>query len=272
MSAATATESRDDGPRTIEARLEADGRILVLTLHQPKANILTMSMVGELDQALDAHRDVAGLKLVVIRGAGGNFSFGASVEEHRKDQVAAMLGGFHRFIRKLSAYPVPTAALVEGNCLGGGFEVVLCCNFLFAVPGARFACPEIKLGVFPPVLAAVGGRRLGGFLAEGLLLTGETLGAEELERRGLLTALFAAGEDPWEGLLAWYGQRLEPLSAYVLRQATEATRASSGWLAELDRTLDAAERLYLERLVASDDGNEGIEAFLEKRPPRWQDR
>ena len=254
----------------IDARLEADGGILALTLDQPKGNILSMAMVAELGAALEAHRDHPGLKLVVLEGAGGNFSFGASVEEHQKDQAAAMLGGFHRFIRRLSAYPVPTAALVEGNCLGGGFEVVLCCNFLFAAPGARFACPEIKLGVFPPVLAALGARRLGGFLTEGMLLTGETVGAEELERRGLLTALVA--DDPWAGLLAWYRKRLEPLSAYVLRQATEAARASSGWLAELGRALGAAERLYLERLLPSHDGNEGIAAFLEKRPPRWRDR
>ncbi len=267
MSVATAT-----GYSTIDARLKVDGGILLLTLDRPKGNILSMEMVGELSDALEVHRDASGLKLVVLRGAGGNFSFGASVEEHKKDQAAAMLGGFHRFIRQLSAYPVPTAAVVEGSCLGGGFEVVLCCNFLFAATGARFACPEIRLGVFPPVLAALGARRLGGFLAEGLLLTGETLGAEELERRGLLTAQFAAAEDPWEGLLAWYAKRLQPLSAYVLRQATEAARSSSGWLAELDRVLDAAERLYLERLLPSHDGNEGIEAFLEKRPPRWQDR
>ena len=258
--------------RTVTPLLEADGGILLLTLNQPKGNVLSMEMVGELGDALDAHLDAPGLKLVVLRGAGGNFSFGASVEEHRKDQAAAMLAGFHRFIRQLAAYPVPTAALVEGSCLGGGFEVALCCSFLFAAPGARFACPEIQLGVFPPVLAASGARRLGGLLAERLLLTGETVGAEELDRRGLLTALFAADQDPWGGILAWYEKRLAPLSAFALRQAAEAARGASGWLAELDRALDAAERLYLERLLPSHDGNEGIEAFLEKRPPRWRNR
>ncbi len=261
----------DTSYRTIEARLDSDDRVLWLTLAQPRGNILNMEMVSELGAALDAHRDLRKLKLVVFRGAGGNFSFGASVEEHRRDQVAAMLAGFHRFIRKLAAYPVPTAALVEGNCLGGGCEVAITCHFLLAAPGARLACPEIKLGVFPPVLAALGPHRFGGFTAERLLLTGETLSAEEADRLGLLAALFTAEDDPREALLAWYRKRLEPLSAFTLRQATAAARRASGFLDHLDRTLTAAEELYLEQLVPSHDGNEGIEAFLEKRRPAWQD-
>ena len=261
----------DAAYRTIAARLDPGSGILWLTLDQPKGNILTIEMVGELGAALDAHREVAGLKLVVLRGAGGNFSFGASVEEHRKSQAPAMLAGFHRFIRDLSAYPVPTAALVEGNCLGGGFEVAICCHFILATAGARFACPEIKLGVFPPVLAAIGAQRLGGLAAERLLLTGETLGAEEANRLGLLSALIASDEDPAEALLAWYRKRLEPLSAYALRQATAAVRRASGFLDDLDRALTAAEELYLGQLLPSHDGNEGIEAFLEKRRPAWRD-
>ncbi len=257
--------------RTIETRLDAGGGVLWLVLARPKGNVLTMEMVGELGSALEAHRDLKGLKLVVLRGAGGEFSFGASVEEHRKEKAPAMLAGFHRFIRQLAACPVPTAALVEGSCLGGGFEVAICCHFLLATAGARFGCPEIKLGVFPPVLAAVGAGRLGALLAERLLLTGDTLSAEDLHRLGLATALVAVHESPREALLAWYRKRLEPLSAFALRQATAAARAGSGWLEALDRALDATEKLYLERLLPSHDGNEGIEAFLEKRPPEWTD-
>ncbi len=257
--------------RTIEARLDAEGGVLWLTLDQPKGNILTIQMVGELSAALDAHRDAEALKLVVLSGAGGNFSFGASVEEHRKEQAPAMLAGFHRFIRQLAAYPVPTAALVEGNCLGGGFEVAICCHFLLATASARFACPEIKLGVFPPVLAAIGAQRLGGLVAERMLLTGETLGAEESHRLGLLAALIATGDDPRQALLAWYQKRLQPLSAFALRQATTAARRASGFLDHLDRALAAAEELYLGKLLPSHDGNEGIEAFLEKRRPVWKD-
>ncbi len=260
----------DPGYRTIAVRHDAGGGVLWLTLDQPKGNVLTMEMVGELSAALTAHSAAPELKLVVLRGAGGHFTFGASVEEHRREQAPAMLAGFHRFIRQLATCPVPTAALVEGSCLGGGFEVALCCHLLFATAGARFACPEIKLGVFPPVLAAIGARRMGGLVAERLLLTGDTLSAEEAYRLGLLSALVADGEDPEAALLSWYRERLEPLSAFALRQATRAARAASGWLEELDRALAAAEKLYLEELLPSHDGNEGIAAFLAKRRPAWR--
>lgn len=254
---------------TIETRLDADGGLLWLILDRPRGNVLTIEMVSELGAALDAHRDARDLKLVALRGAGYNFSFGASVEEHRRQQAPAMLAGFHRFIRRLAAYPVPTAALVEGNCLGGGFEVALVCHFLFASEGARFACPEIKLGVFAPVLAAVGGQRLGRLLAERLLLTGETLSAEDAERLGLLTAFFDT-DDLAQELLDWYEEYLAPLSAHSLRQATRAARAGSGWLGDLDRALAATEEIYLEGLLPSHDGNEGIEAFLDKRQTAWK--
>lgn len=257
------------GPMVRAERLE-EGRVLRLVLDRPKANVLSRAMMAALAEALAAHRDESGLRLVILRGESGNFSFGAAVEEHRPDQAAAMLREFHAFNRMLAAYPVPVAALVEGRCLGGAFEVALCCHFVFAAPGAVFGCPEIKLGVFPPVLAAAGALRLGGALAERLLLTGADLPAEDASRAGFAMML-AGGGDPEAELLAWYRKHLAPLSAYSLRQATRAVREGSGLLAALGAPLDAAERLYLERLVPSHDGNEGIDAFLARRVPAWKD-
>lgn len=254
----------------VASALVEDGTVLRLVLDQPPANVLTMAMVRELGDALEEHRRRPGLRLVLLRGAGANFSYGASVEEHRRDQAPAMLAAFHEFLRRLAAYPVPTAALVEGKCLGGGFELVLCCHFLFAAAGSSFACPEIKLGVFPPLLATLGPHRLGSLVAERLLLTGEALDAAAAERLGLLTGLFD-GDDAEAALLDWYRRTLRPLSAHALRQATHAAREASGMLAALERSLAAAERHYVDQVVASHDGNEGIEAFLAKRKPEWRD-
>lgn len=264
----TATDSPYE---TLNATLAEDGRLLEIVLDRPKGNVLTAGMMEELSSALAAHRERAELRLVVIRGAGGNFSYGASIEEHRKDQAPRLLSTFHRLVREVAAYPVPVAAMVEGQCLGGGFELVLACHFVFATPETRFACPEIKLGVFPPVLAAIGAQRLGGFLAERLLLTGESLDAGEAWRTGMVAKVFENG-DPRAELLAWYRETLAPLSAFALRQGTRALRESSGMLAELDRALDAAERQYVEEVLESFDGNEGVEAFLERRQASWQDR
>ena len=250
----------------------ADGRVLRLIVNAPKANIYSMAVMAALGDALDAAASDPALKLVVLRGAGRHFSFGASVEEHRKDSAAAMLASFHAFIRKVAAYPVPVAALVEGRCLGGAFEVALACHLIFASETAVFACPEIKLGVFPPVLAALGPVRLGSALSEQLLLTGGELDAAGAQRAGLLTALLAADGDHEVAVVAWYETNFAPLSALAIRQATRVSRRAGGVLDALAGPLDLAERQYVEELLVSHDGNEGIEAFLARRPAVWKDR
>jgi cyclohexa-1,5-dienecarbonyl-CoA hydratase len=248
-----------------------DGAVLRVVLDHPKGNVLSRAMMREIGAALALHRDDPHLKLVFLRGAGGHFSFGAAIEEHQKDAVGPMLREFHAFVRELAQYPVPVAALVEGRCLGGAFEMALVCSFVLAAANARFGCPEIKLGVFPPVLVAAGATRLPGALAERLVLTGEELDARALAATGLVTRVFEPGADPEAALIAWYRETLAPLSAYALRVATRAVREGSGLIAALGAPLDAAERAYLEALPTSHDGNEGIAAFLERRAPVWRD-
>jgi len=254
-------------PHVVVTRLEG-GAVLDLRLARPKANILDAAMMAALSAALTQAGTDRSLKLVILRGSGGHFSFGASVEEHTRDKAAGMLAAFHALIRQIGHYPVPVAALIEGQCLGGAFEVVLVCHFLFATPNAALACPEIKLGVLPPVLAAVGAQRLGGAVAERLLLTGAALKAAEAERIGLVT-LLSGDNEPIEQLLTWYRVNLQPLSAFALRQGVKAIRQGSGLIAALGAGLDAAEAQYLSEIVTSHDGNEGIEAFLARRPPAW---
>lgn len=254
----------------VEATLIEDGTLLKLVLNRPKANILTLEMMNALVEALETHGTNRHLRMVFIRGAGKHFSFGASVEEHRKEQAPSMLAGFHSMIRKVAAYPVPIAALVEGSCLGGAFELILACHFVFASPGASFACPEIKLGVFPPVLAAIGAHRLGGPLAEKLIVTGDSMDAAAAEKAGLVSAIFA-GENIEEELIQWYGKNMRPLSAFSIRQGTRVARIGSGLFAALEEPLDRIERQYVDELLASNDGNEGITAFIERRKPVWKD-
>lgn len=257
--------------QTIAAGPLEEGRVLRILLNQPKGNVLTAQMMREIVAALDAARQDARLKLVLIRGAGGHFSFGASVEEHRADTVAAMLRAFHGLLRDIAAFPVPIAALVEGRCLGGGFELALCCHLVLAAPSAIFACPEIRLGVFPPVLAAVGPRRLGSALAERLLLTGDSIDAAAAARAGLVTVLTDTISDPESAALDWYRTHLAPLSAAALRQGVRAARLGSGVIEALGAPLDALERQYLDDVAPSRDGQEGIEAFIARRAPVWQD-
>ncbi len=254
----------------VNATLLEEGTLLRLVLDKPKGNILSMEMMKALSEALAAHRNNPHLRMVFIRGAGTHFSFGASVEEHRKEQAPSMLAGFHAMIRHVAEYPVPVAALVEGSCLGGAFELVLACHLVFAAPSASFACPEIKLGVFPPVLAAIGAQRLGGPLAERLILTGATIDAAAAEKAGLVSAMFAGG-NPEEELIEWYRKNFRPLSAFAVRQTNRVSRLGSGLLAALREPLDKIEQQYVREVLASNDGNEGITAFIERRKPVWKD-
>ena len=254
----------------VVAQRLAEDRLLHLTLDHPKGNVLTLEVMGELRAALAFAKHDPHLRCVMVQGAGGHFSFGASVEEHRREHAPAMLRGFHALIREIAEYPVPVAALVEGRCLGGAFELILAAHFVLASPTARMGCPEIKLGVFPPVLAALGPLRLGMALTERLMLTGDTITSETLSSVGALAATLP-DEEPLAGALAWYGQTLGPLSAHALRQTARAARRHPLWQQSLGAALDAVEAQYLAEVVTSHDGNEGIEAFIERRPPAWRD-
>lgn len=257
--------------KAVETMRLEEGRVLRIMLARPKANVLDTEMLGELHTAFLEAKDDPKLKMILLRGAGANFSFGASVTEHQRDHVRKMLGRFHDVIRDVASFPIPVAAAVEGRCLGGGFELALAAHFLFAKVDAVFACPEIKLGVFPPVLAALGPKRMPAAVAERLIITGEEIDASMATTFGFVTGVVAKDGNAEQATLEWYRQHLAPLSAFSLRQATAAAREGSGIVTALDTALRSIERRYLEQLVPSHDGNEGIAAFLEKRAPQWKD-
>jgi len=251
---------------TVHAEVLESGTLLRLVLDRPTGNILTSGLMEQLERKLASHANDRALRLVVLSGAAGQFSYGASVEEHRRERAPAMLRSLARLVREIALYPVPIAALVEGRCLGGGFELALACHLVFASPEAQFGCPEIKLGVFPPVLAALGPWRLGGALSDRLVLTGETITAAEARACGFVTALVDHG-DAFARLLEWYRNGLARLSAAALRTAVLAIRRDAEPL--LGARLDDLVALYETSVLESHDGNEGIEAFLARRAPAW---
>jgi cyclohexa-1,5-dienecarbonyl-CoA hydratase len=171
-----------------------------------------------------------------------------------------MLRGLSRLVRRIAHYPAPVAALVEGRCLGGGFELALACHLIFATQTAQLGCPEIKLGVFPPVLAAIGPSKLGGALTDRLVLTGETISGADAKP----WTIPLHSTDPFSEVVAWFQKNVAKNSAAALRIATEALRR--------DDALEKLEKLYVDKVLASHDGNEGIEAFIARRVPIWEDR
>lgn len=245
-----------------------DGGHLRLLLDQPKANVLSIAMMRELRGALADVHDSPHVKLVTLEGAGDHFSYGASVEEHRPGSIAAALGELHGLVRDLLACPAPTAAVVRGRCLGGGFEIALACDLIFADTTATLGAPEITLGVFPPAASALLPPRIGAARAAAALLTGRAAPAEEWAASGLIE-LIAPPPNLASAVDDWFRTHLAPRSAAALRCAARACRLSL--VQEVETTLPRLEQLYLDTLMRTRDAGEGIEAFLEKRQPQWVD-
>ena len=251
----------------LHAELEKDGALLRLRLARPKANIVDAAMIAALRSALDAHLSGARLRAVLLEAEGPHFSFGASVEEHLPESCAAMLCGLHALILQMISSPVPILVAVRGQCLGGGLEVAAAGNRIFAAPGVALGQPEMRLGVFAPAASCLIPERIGQSRAEELLLSGRTLGAEEAHRIGLVDAV---ADDPEAAALAWFDEHLAGKSASSIRFAVRAAR--DGYRERVASAIARVERLYLEELMATADAVEGLNAFLAKRAPKWEDR
>lgn len=234
----------------------------------PTGNILTAEIVRALRATLADLAQERHLRLVTIEGEGRDFSFGASIPEHTAEEIGRVLPDMHALIVDLLELPAPTAAVVGGRCLGGGFELALACDVIFAADDATFSLPEIALGVLPPAGTVLLPRRLGYARASAAILTGEPRTAEECRGMGLVEAV--APSDRLSGVVSeWFARTLERHSAAALRHATRALRAPL--LEAVRAELPAVEALYLTELMRTHDANEGVRAFLEKRAPVWRD-
>lgn len=244
------------------------GRVATLLLDRPPLNILDIATNDALAAALDelAHGDT---QLIVLRGAGGRaFSAGVSIQDHTPDKVDAMLRGFHDVTRKLVGHPAIALAVVEGHCLGGGMELAMACDLVLANETARFAQPEIQLGCFPPVAAALYPALIGPQRTAELLLTNRMLSSEEALAWGLVNWRVPAAE--LEAKLAWVIAEVTGKSAAVTRLAKRAILAGRG--PTFAPALAEAERIYLDELCHTEDIEEGIAAYLAKRPAVWRHR
>ncbi|MDD2734458.1 MAG: cyclohexa-1,5-dienecarbonyl-CoA hydratase [Desulfuromonadaceae bacterium] len=251
----------------LKVSLERDGKLLRLTLARPKANIVDAAMIAALRAALSEHLPQPHLQAILLGAEGPHFSFGASVDEHMPELCAEMLRSLHALVLQLVESPVPVLVAVKGQCLGGGLEVVLSGNLIFAAPGAMLGQPEIKLGIYAPAASCLLPERIGQAQAEDILFSGRSLTAEEGLRIGLLTAI---AEDPDQAALAYYDQHLAPLSASAIRFAVQAAR--SDVMKRIRTKIEFVEKLYLEELMATHDAVEGLTAFVAKRTAVWQDK
>ena len=251
----------------LEIRRERDGRLLRLRLNRPKANLVDAEMIAALDSAFGGVAENRDLLAVLLDHAGAHFSFGASVEEHLPEHCAAMIKSLHALIKTMLACPVPILVAVKGQCLGGGLEVAMAGHLVFVAPDASLGQPEIKLAVFAPAASCLLPRLVARCHAEDLLYSGRSISGARAVEIGLAVS---AAADPEAAALAYFDDHLAGLSASTLRLAVEAARG--GFRDEVTADLDRVETLYLENLMRTHDAVEGLKAFIEKRPARWEHR
>ena len=167
----------------------------------------------------------------------------------------------------MDALKVPSIAVVNGSALGGGCELALYCDMVIATEKSKFGQPEIQVGVFPPIAALIFPRMMGRKKAMELILAGDTLSAQEALALGLINKVVpeASLADEANGFI----EKFKKLSGIVLKLAKEATLA--GLNDDVDEGLKIIEKIYLERLMKTEDALEGLKAFLEKRKPAWKD-
>jgi cyclohexa-1,5-dienecarbonyl-CoA hydratase len=245
-----------------------DGAVANIILNDGKGNVLDNIMMLEMLDLFDQFKQNKDIKLVTFEGDGTHFSFGASVPEHTKEFAGMMIKTFHRIFFSIIELGIATLAKISGQCLGGGLELALICNFMFADKTAVLAQPEIILGVFPPPASIMLPLKIGNARAEEILLTGRNIYAEEGEKIGLLNKVFETKDELNAGTEEWITKNIIPKSASSLKYAVKASRATFNYI--MSNKLPYLEQLYVGQLMETKDANEGINSFLEKRKPVWE--
>lgn len=247
---------------------EEEQDLVHLILNRPPLNWLNIEMMEEMNHALESLIDKKDVKLLIVQAEGKAFSVGVDVEDHMGDKAEKMIAVFHRMFRLLDALGIPSLALVNGSALGGGCELAVYCDMVLASDKAKFGQPEIQIGVFPPIAALAFPRLIGRKKAFELILAGETIGAREALEIGLVNKVVPVEQfnEEAEKFIA----KIRACSPVALRLTKKAI--VQGFDTDVDEGLKRIEHIYMKELMVSEDANEGLKAFVEKRPAQWKGR
>jgi methylglutaconyl-CoA hydratase len=242
-------------------RVEQDGDLLRVTLTRPeRRNAFDAELIDELTGAFESVGE--DVRAVLLSGEGESFSAGADVDWMRSsvelsyEENVADARRLRKMLETIDSCPAPVVARVHGHALGGGCGLVACSDIVVAAPDTQFAFSEVKLGIIPAVISPFALSKIGASAARRYFVTGERFDAATALRIGLVHEVAADLDAAVEALVG------------ELRSAgPEAARHAKKLVLERPDGLGTERRIAQRR--TSDEGQEGLRAFLEKRPPTW---
>jgi len=249
-------------------KVRLDCSVARMTLNRPEHNLLNEPMLREMADAIDLIGQKEEIKLIVLDSACKVFCGGIEVGEYTSQRVFQMLDAFHSAFSGILEIAKPVVCVVNGPAIGGGAELAAFGDMVIATPKARFAQPEISIGVFPPLASTILPYLVGPKKALELVLTGEPVTAERALEMGLVNRLVPEAEV--EKVVNELIARITGHSGPVLTMAKKAILSGMGL--SLKDGLKQSMNIFLNELYRLEDSQEGLHALVEKRKPNWKNR
>lgn len=249
-------------------KVKLDGGVAHMTLNRPEHNLLNEAMLRELAEGIEYVGSREDIKIILLDSACKVFCGGIEIGEYTSQRVFQMLDAFHAAFAAMVDVAKPVICVVNGPAIGGGAELAAFGDLVIATPKARFAQPEITIGMFPPLASTILPYLVGPKTALELVLTGEPVTAERALDLGLVNRLVP--EAQLENTVKDLVTRMTGHSGPVLTMAKKAILGGMGL--SLRDGLKHSMNIFLNELYRLEDSQEGLHALVEKRKPNWKNR
>ncbi|GAC1619462.1 MAG: enoyl-CoA hydratase/isomerase family protein [Candidatus Acidiferrum sp.] len=249
-------------------KFRVEGGAARITLNRPEHNLLNEAMLRELADGITFAGENAEVKLIVLDSACKIFCGGIDLGEYTAQRVFQMLDAFHAVFTGMLDVGKPVLCVVNGPAIGGGAELAAFGDLVVASPKAKFAQPEITIGIFPPLASTILPFLVGPKVALEIVMTGEAVTAERALELGMINRLVP--EAQLEQTVNQLTARIAAQSGPVLSMAKKAIMGGMGL--SLRDGLKNSMSIFLNELYRLEDSQEGLRALVEKRKPEWKNR